>query len=266
MLKLGIGNGSLLKPVAFLLRQIGINIDTKTRASWQTASHDLIESVLLSRPQHILEYLTRGLLDCALIGKDVLVEFGGYGLRLCGLEGEMVALNNFTILQPFPVSKSSFTKCARVVLFTAEMSNMRTLDDLRLRHKTKKVAFSILSKYPNLSNWFLENQKIANCLDGPPHPRLVVSTGSTEGPVGDEIYDYGVGIIDTGETLDINNVRTLATIMESPLVLIAKTRYSTVNGFELKISNEVLHLKLLVMQALAAHTGKEVAVFDPTAN
>ena len=93
--------------------------------------------------------------------------------------------------------------------------------------KTEKIvdkeSIMVSAEYVNLARTIFKKAKID------------FSDGSTEADVLAGIYDYGVGVCESGQSLKENGLKILQVIMESPVVLIAK-RATT----ELKMFGEIL--------------------------
>lgn len=191
-LKLGICNGSLLETTLWALSRIGIPVKSKTRRSWQKIEHELISDIFISRPANVIEYLRRGLIDCAIVGLDELIENSRY------------KKNDFIVAEEFSISKTRHYQHVKIVLFTSEASNIKQLSDI-------KPNMTVFTEYPRLTSFFFKEKGIK--------VKIIKSKGSTEGPVADGVYNLGVSVTETGESIKMNKLNIITEIIEAPVVL-----------------------------------------------
>lgn len=190
----GLGNGSLLKPVARILERIGMPIDIEKRQAWQITGRQSERRIFVSRPQHVVGYLRAGLVDWALVGLDMLEEYGDDN-------------DHCISLRQFAISKSSLERSARVVLFVSVASEVVDPHD---------VDWPCLSEYQRVAKYYF-GQVLG--FKGRVADGLIHSTGGTEAPVADGLYGCAIGVVDSGRSLEANHVREIATVMEAPVVL-----------------------------------------------
>lgn len=77
----------------------------------------------------------------------------------------------------------------------------------------------VATEYPNLARRVFKRAKIR------------FSRGSTEVKVAYGKYDYGVGVVETGDSLRENGLACVKTILESPAVLLAKKSSTELEHF-----------------------------------
>ncbi len=191
-LRLGIGNGSLLKPVAWCLEELGIPCDTETRLTWQYTGHQLIGGIFMSRPQHVVTALQQGIINCAIIGKDMLYEHS--------------QSDEFVICAELGMSKTGFANPGWVVLFRRQDQDSAITDLFDIRPDT-----TLVSEYPRLTAHYLEVKDI--------QANIIQSSGGTEHAVAAGLYDLGVGITETGKSLYANNLLIMDCLLEAKVVL-----------------------------------------------
>jgi len=195
--KLVIPNGSLLEATILLLKRIGVTVNFEGRKFvCEVDGCDVIAMVYLDRPQDIPYGIARGIYDAGICGWNDVLE--------SGLEGELAKIVDLKY------AKKS-RRVAKVVVFG----------------KTDGLADNenivVATEYPNLARQIFKKAK------------LVYSNGCTEAKVLYGGYDYGVGVTETGDSLEANGLKIVATILESPTVLIAKQETP-----EIKIFGEIL--------------------------
>ena len=186
LLRIGLPSGSLQEPTISLFAKAGYQISGASR-SYKPAVDDPDLQVRLLRAQEISRYVEEGFLDAGLTGRDWIEENGSEVEVLCDL----------------PFSKATAAP-TRWVLAVPHDSPIRTVQDLQ----GKRIATEAVG----LTRRFLERAGIA--------ARLEFSWGATEVKVPD-LVDAIVDITETGSSLRANNLRVLATLMESYPQLIA---------------------------------------------
>ena len=179
-LSIGLPSGSLQEPTLSLFAKAGYQISGASR-SYKPAVDDPDLQVRLLRAQEISRYVEEGFLDAGLTGRDWIEENGSDVQVLCDL----------------PFSKATAAP-TRWVLAVPNDSPVRTLQDLQ----GKRIATEAVG----LTRRFLEREGIT--------ARLEFSWGATEVKVPD-LVDAIVDITETGSSLRANNLRVLATLMES---------------------------------------------------
>ncbi len=186
ILRLGLPTGSLHEATLSLFAKAGYLISGSKR-SYRPAIDDTEIEIRLLRAQEISRYVEHGFLDCGLTGRDWVEENGSDIEVLCDL----------------PFSKAT-TSPTRWVLAVPEHSDIRTLADLN----GKRIATEAVG----LTRRFLARNGV--------EAEVEFSWGATEVKVPD-LVDAIVDITETGSSLRANNLRIVATLMESYPQLIA---------------------------------------------
>jgi ATP phosphoribosyltransferase len=180
-LKIAVQKSGRLKDDSMkLLKDIGITIDNGKDQLKATASNFPIE-VFYLRNGDIPQYLKDGVVDAAIIGKNVLVEKGN-------------SINY--------ISKLGFSKC-RVSVAVPKNMDYKSLEDLN----GKQIATS----YPNTVNAFLDDNNIKASIH--------VINGSVEIAPNIGLAEAIVDIVSTGGTLFKNNLVEKEVILKSEAVL-----------------------------------------------
>ncbi len=186
VLHVGLPTGSLHGATISLFAKAGYFISDSKR-SYKPAIDDPELQVRLLRAQEISRYVEQGFLDCGLTGRDWIEENGSDVEVLCDL--------------PFSKATSAPT---RWVLAVPEQSSIQTLADLA----GKRIATEAVG----LTERFLARHGIK--------AHVEFSWGATEVKVPD-LVDAIVDITETGSSLRANNLRVVATLMESYPQLVA---------------------------------------------
>jgi ATP phosphoribosyltransferase len=180
-LKIAVQKSGRLKDDSMkLLKDIGISIDNGKDQLKATATNFPIE-VFYLRNGDIPQYLKDGVVDAAIIGKNVLVEKGN------SIEH---------------IAQLGFSKC-RVSIAVPKSMDYQSLNDLN----GKQIATS----YPNTVNAFLENNNITASIH--------VINGSVEIAPNIGLAEAIVDIVSTGGTLFKNNLVEKEVILKSEAVL-----------------------------------------------
>ncbi len=179
-LSIGLPSGSLQEPTLSLFAKAGFQINGASR-SYKPSVDDPELQVRLLRAQEISRYVQEGFLDAGLTGRDWIEENG----------------SDVEVLGDLPFSKATASP-TRWVLAVPNDSPIRTLQDLQ----GKRIATEAVG----LTRRFLERNGV--------NARLEFSWGATEVKVPD-LVDAIVDITETGSSLRANNLRILATLMES---------------------------------------------------
>ncbi|MBS0661401.1 MAG: ATP phosphoribosyltransferase [Verrucomicrobia bacterium] len=185
-LRLGLPTGSLHEATLTLFAKAGYLISGAKRSYRPTIDDPEIEIRLL-RAQEISRYVEHGFLDVGLTGRDWVEENGSEIEVLCDL----------------PFSKAT-AQPTRWVLAVPEASPMHTVADLA----GKRIATEAVG----LTKRFLARHGV--------EAEVEFSWGATEVKVPD-LVDAIVDITETGSSLRANNLRIVATLMESYPQLIA---------------------------------------------
>ena len=185
-LSLGLPSGSLQEPTLALFARAGFQINGASR-SYKPSVDDPELRIRLLRAQEISRYVEQGFLDAGLTGADWIEENGSRVEVLCDL----------------PFSKASAAP-TRWVLAVPENSPIRSVQDLA----GKRIAAEAVG----MTRRFLERHGV--------RAEVEFSWGATEVKVPD-LVDAIVDITETGSSLRANNLRVVATLMESYPQLIA---------------------------------------------
>ncbi len=189
VLHLGLPTGSLHEATVALFAKAGFVISGSKR-SYKPSVDDPELQVRLLRAQEISRYVEQGFLDCGLTGRDWIEENGSDVEVLCDLH--------------FSKATSAPT---RWVLAVPDHSDIQTLSDLA----GKRIATEAVG----LTKRFLARHGI--------EAQVEFSWGATEVKVPD-LVDAIVDITETGSSLRANNLRVVATLMESYPQLIASRK------------------------------------------
>jgi ATP phosphoribosyltransferase len=213
VLRVGLPSGSLQEATFALFAKAGFHIIVAQR-SYKPSIDDPELLVRLLRAQEISRYVEHGFLDCGLTGKDWIENNGSEVACLCELT----------------YSKSS-QKPTRWVIAVPEDSPIREVKDLQ-----GKI---IATEAVDLTRAFLARHDVT--------AEVEFSWGATEVKVPD-LVDAIADVTETGSSLRANNLRVIATIMESSPQFIANHAALTDEWKSQKIEK----LLLLLKGALAA--------------
>jgi len=170
-----------------LLKDCGISIDNGKDQLKASAKNFPLEIYYL-RNGDIPQYLKDGVVDCAIIGENLLIEKGG----------------DIQITE-----KLGFSKCS-VSLAVSKMFEYDNIKDL----EGKRIATS----YPVTTSNFLEERGV--------NAELHIINGSVEIAPNIGLADAICDIVSSGSTLFKNNLKEVDVIMESEAVLAASPRIS----------------------------------------
>jgi ATP phosphoribosyltransferase len=183
-LVMGPPNGSLMETTLQLLKTIGVVIKPNGRKFLaEIEGFELFSKAIFLRPQDIPEAIVDGMIDVGICGWDCVVE--------AGLEGRLikVAELNYSRQSRQPV---------RVVVFGKSSSFVDNEDILvatEYRQLAKKIFHKATARF---------------------------SHGGTEQKVAYGKYNYGVGVVETGKSLEENGLQIVKTILVSPTVIMAR--------------------------------------------
>lgn len=189
---LGLPNGSMQGPLCDLLSRVGLDVRPRGR-NGQVAMDglDLFGQAVYMRPQDIPWALLKQQIDCGICGLDCVVE-----TELAQGSGPDTQIRRLAELN---LSRETRTP-ARVVLFGRPDS----------RPLLQNATVTISSEYPAITRARY------------PHAEVDFSHGSTEIKVAMELFDYGVGVTITGDSLRENGLELVEEFMVSPVVIIAR--------------------------------------------
>lgn len=188
-LRLGLPKGSLQEATFQLFKRAGFNISVRSRSYFPAIDDPEIEVVLM-RAQEIPRYVNEGVLDAGLSGLDWILEN----------EADVVEVANLMY------SKQT-NNPIRLVLAVANDSNIKSVYDLQ----GKRIATELVRVTKN----YLEKHGVTATVE--------FSYGATEVKVPD-LVDAIADLTETGSSLKANNLRIIATILESNTKLHANRR------------------------------------------
>ncbi len=179
-LRLGLPKGSLQEATFQLFKRAGFNLAVRSRSYFPSIDDPEMEVVLM-RAQEIPRYVNEGVLDAGLSGLDWIKEN----------EADVVEVADLAY------SKQT-TNPIRLVLAVANDSNIQTVKDL----DGKRIATELVKV---TKNYLTQNGVRAT---------VEFSYGATEVKV-PELVDAIADLTETGSSLKANNLRVIATILES---------------------------------------------------
>lgn len=191
--KLGLPSGSLLQPTIELLKKIGVMVHINGRGFIaEIEGSNIFTEAFITRPDRLPRAVASGKIDSAITGWDFVLEKG--------FQSEVIKVVelNYSKTSRHPVRVVVFSKKEKII----DQKNI-----------------SVLSEYPKLTKGIFKKSTID------------LSTGTTEADVAFGIYDYGVGVVETGRSLLDNGLKILKTIIVSPTVLIASYLSEEVKTF-----------------------------------
>ena len=189
---LGLSNGSMEKPLCELFSRLGLDIRPNGRSGQITIDGlDLFSQAVFMRPQDIPLALLEKQIDCGICGLDCVVETERSQNIAPG--SHIKRLNN---LQMSRETRDS----ARVILFGRPDSPPLSQD----------ATITISSEYPEITRSRYPNANIS------------FSHGSNEIKVAMGLFDYGMGVTITGNSLKDNGLYIVEEFMESPIAVIAR--------------------------------------------
>ncbi len=217
-LKLGIPKGSLQDATVALFQRAGFNIYVSSRSYFPTIDDPEIECMLI-RAQEMARYVSDGVLDAGLTGRDWVMEHE-LGDGRTGVLTSIVDL---------VYAKQSFGK-VRWVLAAPEDSPFKTAKDL----EGKVIATELVR---GTKDYFKRQ--------GVTVKRVEFSWGATEVKP-PNLADAIVEVTETGSSLRANRLRILDTVMESNTQLIANHTALADSWKKTKIENVALLLKAAI--------------------
>ncbi|KJS18475.1 MAG: ATP phosphoribosyltransferase [Peptococcaceae bacterium BRH_c4b] len=179
-LRLGLPKGSLQEATFQLFKRAGFNLAVRSRSYFPSIDDPEMEVVLM-RAQEIPRYVNEGVLDAGLSGLDWIKEN----------EADVVEVADLAY------SKQT-TNPIRLVLAVANDSNIQTVKEL----DGKRIATELV----RVTKKYLTQNGVRATVE--------FSYGATEVKV-PELVDAIADLTETGSSLKANNLRVIATILES---------------------------------------------------
>jgi ATP phosphoribosyltransferase len=186
-LKLGLPKGSLEKATIDLFQKAGWLIKVSSRNYFPSVDDPHLACSLI-RAQELANYVSEGVLDAAITGRDWILE--------CGCEVVEVAELIYAKETPRPV---------RWVLVVTDDSPIRRLEDMQgKRLATELVSFT--------KNYFAERGISV---------KVEFSWGTTEAKIVEGMVDAIVDVTETGSTIRAHGLRIVHELLQSTPRLIA---------------------------------------------
>jgi len=179
-LRLGLPKGSLQEATFQLFKQAGFNLTVRSRSYFPAVNDPELEVVLM-RAQEIPRYVNEGVLDAGLSGLDWIMEN----------EADVIEVADL-------VYAKNTSKPIRLVIAVANDSGIVNVSDLN----GKRIATELVRV---TQKYLTENGVKAS---------VEYSYGATEVKV-PHLVDAIADITETGSSLKANNLRIIATILES---------------------------------------------------
>jgi len=179
-LRLGLPKGSLQEATFQLFKQAGFDLTVRSRSYFPMVNDPELEVVLM-RAQEIPRYVNEGVLDAGLSGLDWIMEN----------EADVVEVADL-------VYAKNTSNPIRLVIAVAKDSNIVSVSDLN----GKRIATELV----RVTRKYLVESGVA--------AHVEYSYGATEVKV-PHLVDAIADITETGSSLKANNLRVIATILES---------------------------------------------------
>jgi ATP phosphoribosyltransferase len=191
VLRLVLPKGSLEEATLKLFTEADLAVVRGSNVDYRAHIDDpRIEEVRVLRPQEIPVYVSQGLFDLGITGRDWIEETGA----------EVVSLGELAY------SKTS-TNPIRLVLAVAGDSAIHSVSDL-------PVGVRVSTEYPGLTRRWLEKQGV--------RAEVTLSYGATEAKI-PEIADAVVEITETGRALRAAGLRIVDTVLVSRTELVTNS-------------------------------------------
>lgn len=214
-LRLGLPKGSLQEATFNLFKQAGFEINVRSRSYFPAVNDPELE-IILMRAQEIPRYVAEGVLDAGISGLDWILEN----------EADVVEVADM-------VYAKSTSNPIRLVIAVAKDSDIIEVSDL----KGKRIATELVK----VTQKYLRDNGVTASVE--------FSYGATEVKVPD-LVDAIADITETGSSIKANNLRILATILESTTKL-----HANKNSWEEPWKREKLqNLAVLLQGALRARS------------
>ena len=211
-IKFAIPAGSLGKATFNILQRAGYNISGQERTYRPTINDSRIELKIL-RPQEIPIFVSEGLQDVGITGRDWIKETGA----------------DVKILQNLEYGK------IKLIVAIPKRSRKSSVSDLMEDLWSKGKNFRVSTEYLNIASEYIQNTASYKKRFGKAEPIMVtpwwkkgensrakifLSFGATEAKP-PENSDCIIDVTETGSTIDANNLKIIDTVLESSAVLIA---------------------------------------------
>lgn len=213
VLRLGLPKGSLQEATFQLFKRAGFNIKITSRSYFPSIDDPEMEVVLM-RAQEIPRYVNEGVLDAGLSGLDWILEN----------EAEVVEVADL-------IYSKQTNNPIKLVLAVANDSSIKSIYDLQ----GKRIATELVK----VTKKYLSEKGVSASVE--------FSYGATEVKV-PHLVDAIADLTETGSSLKANNLRIIATILESNTKL-----HSNINSWQDPWKQEkLINLSVLLQGALRA--------------
>jgi ATP phosphoribosyltransferase len=187
-LRLGLPKGSLQEATFNLFKQAGFEINVRSRSYFPVVNDPELE-IILMRAQEIPRYVDEGVLDAGISGLDWILENEANVVEVADL-----------------IYAKSTSNPIRLVLAVAKDSDIMDVSGLN----GKRIATELVK----VTQKYLKENAVEATVE--------YSYGATEVKVPD-LVDAIADITETGSSIKANNLRIIATILESTTKLHANT-------------------------------------------
>ena len=195
-IRIALPAGSLKEPTIELMRKAGFRIHVAERSYTPTVDDDEIECMLI-RAQEIPRYVEQGKFDVGITGKDWIEE----------------SERSVEELAELKYSKRG-SNAVKIIIAVPESSPVKCLTDLEGK--------TIATEFVKITKKFLKKNRI--------NAKPEFSWGATESKP-PYLADAIVELTDSGESLKANNLRIVATILESTTRIIANSHQASESYF-----------------------------------
>lgn len=214
--KFALPKGHLAEATFEILEQAGYVISGKER-TYRPITNDPKVDLKIIRPQEIPIFVGDGLQDVGITGSDWVRE----------TQADLEVLLNL-----------EYSKVQLVIAVPKSWAGTNSLSDLLKEFSHEGKSLRISTEYPNLSTEYLKSNAVYRGLYGDANPVLItpwfkkgenekvavyLSFGATEAKP-PENADAIIELVETGASLEQNNLKAIETIMESTAVLIANKK------------------------------------------
>lgn len=213
MLTIALPNGSLLKKTQELFFLAGICIPDPTRQHWVEIGNEFLQSIVWIKPQDIPEAIACGMVDGGITGEDCYWEWFWRHLT------KRSHLRQWARLAYSKQTNNS----NKVVLVVAK-------DEIAMAPFEGEFVFTEFPHWTEASLLYRERVK------------AVPAAGSVEAWIGRK-YRFGITITETGESLQINNLKAVRTLAVSSPILISRKEVSQKEVFAFNFLIEKLTVK-----------------------
>ncbi|MEM0364728.1 MAG: ATP phosphoribosyltransferase [Candidatus Nitrosocaldus sp.] len=212
MIKFAIPKGSIEEATYRFIEQAWFSLHGKGR-SYRVRVNDPEIQMKILRPQEIPTFVSNGLYDIGITGKDWVAETNADVKMMLDLEYGWV----------------------RLVYAIPKSSNYNSLAEMLKDYASKDRILRISTEYLNLASRYMMSNEEYKRLYGGKEPmvitpwwsngsnskvQIILSFGATEAKPPED-SDAIIDITETGTTLEQNNLKPIESIMESTAVLIA---------------------------------------------